>query len=278
MTHPQFWKFNTDWLVFNCITNISDNQIHAQLYSCCDDHIQNYLVNTITDFSTLTEGQLLTALEQLVTKKSNSAVLCLHFASLIQSNGESIKDYVLRLSSPLFLIMKMSALTAKTNYQTPTLKINLSMVCRTILYKLKSLQRPVYSTLSKMSLNMLKHLKLLKETTFIFKFSQKLWHVYENINSIPITMGSVTEMAKTNTLLVHALVVAATPTTRKYIKIVQASVLPRVNTVKNAKSQTILPVFVANNSHSNKQMLSLQPSLLVILTRPTLQCSITMSS
>ena len=38
MTHAQSQKFKTDWHVFKCITNIPDNQIHAQLYSCCDDH------------------------------------------------------------------------------------------------------------------------------------------------------------------------------------------------------------------------------------------------
>ena len=54
-THPQFWKFKTDWHVFKCITNIIDNQIHAQLYSCCDYDVQKSLANTITDFFTLTE-------------------------------------------------------------------------------------------------------------------------------------------------------------------------------------------------------------------------------
>ena len=98
MTNPQFRKFKTqtNWLVFKRITNIPDNQIHAQLYSCCGDHVQNCFVNTIIAFFTITDDQLLTTLEQF-TKKSNPPVHHLHFESLIQPNGESIKDYVLHL-------------------------------------------------------------------------------------------------------------------------------------------------------------------------------------
>ena len=70
-----------------------------QLYSSCDDSVQSSLVNSITDFFTLTEAQLLSTLEQIVTKKSNPAVHCLEFSSIVQSNGESIKDYVIRLKS-----------------------------------------------------------------------------------------------------------------------------------------------------------------------------------
>ena len=98
MTHPQFCKFKTDWNVFKRITNIPDNQIHAviqQLWWFCP----NSLVNSVTDFFTLTEAQLLSTLKQIVTKKSNPAVHCLQFSSIIQSDGESIKDYVIWLKS-----------------------------------------------------------------------------------------------------------------------------------------------------------------------------------
>lgn len=36
-----------------------------------------------------------------VTKKSNLAVHCLQFSSIVQSDEESIKDYVIRLNSVL---------------------------------------------------------------------------------------------------------------------------------------------------------------------------------
>ena len=99
MTHPQFRKFRMDWSVFKKITNIPDNQIHAHIYSSCDDTVQNSLVNTVTDFFTLTEDQLLPTLKQIVTKKSNPAVHRLKLTSLQQSPGETIKDYVIRLKS-----------------------------------------------------------------------------------------------------------------------------------------------------------------------------------
>ena len=48
MTNPQFRKFRVDWSVFKKITNIMDNQIHAQLYNACDDSVQNSLLNTVS--------------------------------------------------------------------------------------------------------------------------------------------------------------------------------------------------------------------------------------
>lgn len=90
MTRPQFRKFKTDWIVYKRISNLHANQIHAQLYHTCDS-----LVNTVTDFFTLTEDTL----EDIVTRKSNPAVHRLHFSTLCQSNGESIKDFLVRLKS-----------------------------------------------------------------------------------------------------------------------------------------------------------------------------------
>ena len=51
MTHPQFRKFKIDWNVFKQITEIPHHQIAAQLYSLCDDSVQNTLsfINTVTD-------------------------------------------------------------------------------------------------------------------------------------------------------------------------------------------------------------------------------------
>ena len=68
MTHPQFRKFKTDWAVFKRITNLPSNQLHAQLYNSCDEHVQNSLVNTVTDFFSLTEVELLNMLEDIVPK------------------------------------------------------------------------------------------------------------------------------------------------------------------------------------------------------------------
>ena len=61
------------------------------------DYVQNSLVNFVTDFFTLTEEQLLSTLKTIVTKKPNPAVHHLQFSSIVQSDGESIKDYVIHL-------------------------------------------------------------------------------------------------------------------------------------------------------------------------------------
>ena len=46
MTLPQFRKFKMDWDVFKRITNLQENQIHAQLYNAYSEFVQNSLVNT----------------------------------------------------------------------------------------------------------------------------------------------------------------------------------------------------------------------------------------
>ena len=42
-----------DWNVFKHITNTTEQQINAQLYSSCDAHVQNSIVNTVSIFFTL---------------------------------------------------------------------------------------------------------------------------------------------------------------------------------------------------------------------------------
>ena len=71
MMLPQSRKFLIDWNVFKRITNISETQIHAQLYSCCDDIIQDTIVNTVPDIFSVSEANLLGIIESIVTKHSN---------------------------------------------------------------------------------------------------------------------------------------------------------------------------------------------------------------
>ena len=87
MTLPQFRKFRMDW------------QINAQLYSCCNAHVQNSIVNTVSDFFTLSEGDLLNAIERIVTKCSNPSVHRLTFRSTLQLPNETIQEYIVKLKS-----------------------------------------------------------------------------------------------------------------------------------------------------------------------------------
>lgn len=74
MMQPQFCKFCTDWTVFRWITNLLENQLHAQHCNACDDTIQKTFVNTVPDFFALTEENFLHILEDIVTKKTNPAI------------------------------------------------------------------------------------------------------------------------------------------------------------------------------------------------------------
>ena len=65
----------------------------------CNESVQNSLVNTASDFFTLSEFDLLKTLKQIVTKQSNPAIHRLNFSSLRQSETESIKEFLIRLKS-----------------------------------------------------------------------------------------------------------------------------------------------------------------------------------
>ena len=94
ITLPQSWKFQMDWNLFKHITNITGQQINDQLYSSCDAHVQNSIVNTVSDFFTLSEGDLLNATERIVTKRSNPSVYHLTFSSIFQLSDETIQEYI----------------------------------------------------------------------------------------------------------------------------------------------------------------------------------------
>ena len=58
------------WDVIKRITNLPENQIHAQLYNACSESVQNSLVNTESDFFCLTEQKMIETLEKIVTKNA----------------------------------------------------------------------------------------------------------------------------------------------------------------------------------------------------------------
>ena len=99
MTHPQFRKFKIDWDVFKNITHISNEQLHSQLYSCCDESVQNAIINTSVNFFEIPESEALTIIEAIVTKKSNPSVHRMAFSAIIQQPNESIQNYVIRIKS-----------------------------------------------------------------------------------------------------------------------------------------------------------------------------------
>ena len=83
-----------DWNLFKHIKNIIGQQINVQLYSSCDANIQNSIVNTVSDFFTLSEDDLLNAIEGIVTKRSNPSAHHFIISSTLQPPNETIQEYV----------------------------------------------------------------------------------------------------------------------------------------------------------------------------------------
>ena len=76
--------------MFKQLTTIPPSQIAAQLYSLCEDLVQNSILHTNGDFFTLSEQDMIQTIETIVTKRSSPAVHRLNFATLSQSEGESM--------------------------------------------------------------------------------------------------------------------------------------------------------------------------------------------
>ena len=56
--------------------------------------LQNSIVNTVSDFFTLSVGDLLNAIERIATKHSNPSVYHLTFSSTFQLPNETIQEYI----------------------------------------------------------------------------------------------------------------------------------------------------------------------------------------
>ena len=102
MKHSQFLKFKADWNVYKQINHIPNINLAAQLYHLCDDTLQHNIVNTVANFFTLNQIDILQTLESTITKHSNLAVHHLNFSNLYQYEHESIKDSLVCLkTSPM---------------------------------------------------------------------------------------------------------------------------------------------------------------------------------
>ena len=97
MTAQQFRKFRIDWSVFVEMTNLSDDKIHAQLYSNAEESVQTAIINTYPQFFTLPTSDILDKIEAIVTQRSNPMIHRIAFANIAQSESETIQNYVVRL-------------------------------------------------------------------------------------------------------------------------------------------------------------------------------------
>ena len=99
ITHAEFRKFRVDWDVYKTVTQLPVEQIPHQLYLACESTVQNSIINSSSDFFNLEEDKILTLLESIVTRQSNPAVHRLAFSNISQSDNETIRAYLVRLTS-----------------------------------------------------------------------------------------------------------------------------------------------------------------------------------
>ena len=97
LTHPEFRKLKIDWQTFRKLTSLPNTMVAAQLYNQCDDSVQTAIINSSEDYFALSESAIFDLLERIVTKRSNPAVHRLTFSNQAQSEGEPVKDFVVRL-------------------------------------------------------------------------------------------------------------------------------------------------------------------------------------
>ena len=62
-THAEFGKFKVDWGVYKQLL-LPPTQIASSLYNPCQDSVQNAVVNTVQNFLTLAEADILIALKK----------------------------------------------------------------------------------------------------------------------------------------------------------------------------------------------------------------------
>ena len=118
MTHPQFRKFRIDWDVYKQITGLPDEHIANHLYSACCSDVQTSLINTHQDWLKMSEEELLVAIQLIVTKQTNPAVHRINFRKIVQQEGETVKEFTVRLRS--------AAIDCEFTCPSPTCKADIS--------------------------------------------------------------------------------------------------------------------------------------------------------
>ena len=79
--------------MYKLIISLPDSQIGPHLNNACDDTEQNSLVVSYPTFSDVDESDMLKILEKIGMKGVNPAGDQMSFGNLMQSDGESLKDF-----------------------------------------------------------------------------------------------------------------------------------------------------------------------------------------
>ena len=98
------------------------SQIGPHLYNAYNDTVQHSLVNSHPTFFKMDESAMLSVIEKIVTKSVNPAVHWMNFGNLLQSEGKSIKDFLVRLRS-LAVDCEFSCPACKTDISSININI-----------------------------------------------------------------------------------------------------------------------------------------------------------
>ena len=98
MTTQQFWKFKMNNSIHRLLT--SPPPSHSQIFNYCTDlTFQNSIINTNPEIFSTEPSKLLDMLEVLVIQKSSPMVHRILFFSILQSENEPIKRYLIHFRS-----------------------------------------------------------------------------------------------------------------------------------------------------------------------------------
>ena len=96
LTTPQVLptRKHFDWAAF-----LPSSQTGPHLYNACRDTVQHSLVNSHLTFFHMDESAMVEVIQKIVMKIVNPAVHLINFGNLMQSEGESTKDFLMRICS-----------------------------------------------------------------------------------------------------------------------------------------------------------------------------------
>ena len=119
--HPEFCKFVIGWNVYNQMTGLPSSQVGPHLYNACNDPVEHGLVNLHLTFFDMDESAMLEVNEKIVVKCMNPVIHWMNCGNLMQSEGESIKDFLLRIRS-LAVDCEFSCPACKTDISNINIK------------------------------------------------------------------------------------------------------------------------------------------------------------
>ena len=97
MTAEEWSHFETKWLGYKTLTKIPESEITIQLLQCCDEDLSLALHRTHGNMYDKAEDNALKTIKTMAVKVERELISRVHFWSLRQDRGESIKSFLTRI-------------------------------------------------------------------------------------------------------------------------------------------------------------------------------------